>query len=240
VTSSASPLAEEAAREIRPGSVRELGSADFKAAAELHLEVLDIEFISRFGPSFLREYYRAWTLAPGGIALAVDDVAQGRLIGVLLGATQPHAHVSAMVRGFGPRLGAHMVMASLKRPALARDLVVTRAARYAGGLWRLAVARVAARVNARRRQDRPAGSAVATGEITHLLVDPSAQGHGVGKALVEAALETGRAAGIDEVVLVTPPDQAATRFYERIGWSAAGTVVSRSGERFVRYRYPLR
>lgn len=212
------------------GSVRQIGPGDVASAAELHSRVLEVEFISRFGPAFLRSYYRAWISAPAGIALAVEDPGDGRLVGVLLGATHPRTHVAGMVRRFGLRLGAQMVWASLKRPALARDLILTRSARYARGLWRLAVARAGA-------APFPGGAA---GEITHLLVDPAAQGRGVGKALVGAALEAGRAAGLDEMVLVTPPGEAANGFYKRLGWSADGTVVSRSGERFVRYRYPLR
>lgn len=65
------------------------------------------------------------------------------------------------------------------------------------------------------------------------------QGLGIGRVLVEAAIETARAAGVDGLVLVTPPDFAARDFYEHLGWSADGEMCSRSGEIFIRYRLSL-
>jgi hypothetical protein len=62
---------------------------------------------------------------------------------------------------------------------------------------------------------------------------------GIGRVLVEAAIETARAAGVDGLVLVTPPDFAARDFYEHLGWSADGEMCSRSGEIFIRYRLSL-
>jgi hypothetical protein len=46
-------------------------------------------------------------------------------------------------------------------------------------------------------------------------------------------------AGLNELVLVTPPDLAARTFYEHLGWRYAGKLTSRSDEDFVRYRLPL-
>jgi len=77
------------------------------------------------------------------------------------------------------------------------------------------------------------------GELTHLFVQPDSRRLGIGRALVEAAVETARAAGVGELVLVTPPDFAARDFYEHLGWSADGEISSRSGEIFIRYRLSL-
>lgn len=76
-------------------------------------------------------------------------------------------------------------------------------------------------------------------EVTHVLVSPDQQGRGIGRALIEAAEDAARLAGVDRLVLVTPPDQQARQFYERLGWTEDGTVTDRSGELFVRYRYSL-
>lgn len=222
-----------------PGvSVRPMLPSDCAAAARLHSRVLDAEFITRFGTGFLEAYYRAWVDADGGLALVATG-ASGDLEGQLLGAFDPVAHTASMVRGHWPSLATRLVLAATRDPRLGRDLVVTRALRYARGI-----------VRAARRSPRPkpvpspvlvsADRQPGTGEVTHLLVAPEAQGAGFGRQLVAAAEEAGRRAGLGELVLVTPvEDRGARSFYERIGWVLDRPVTSASGERFVRYRRPL-
>ncbi len=226
--------------------VRALADEDLATAVPLHRQVLDVEFLTAFGPGFLRRYYRAWMESPGGIALAAAD--GERVVGVLLGATDPSGHARAMVRGHAAGLALRMAAGAAVRPRLARELVVTRSRRYARGLWRSLRRRTSAAppppagnvpgATAGGATGRP-GSAGHVGEITHLLVDPAAQGGGIGRALVEAAVAEGRAAGLAGLELVTPPDFAARRFYERLGWEAGEEVASQSGERFVKYRLSL-
>ena len=193
-----------------------------------------MEFLSRFGLAFMRTYYQAWLEAPGAIALVAMNE-HDNLVGALLGAVDPAIHTRAMVRQHGARMAARLVVYALFHPALAKDLVVTRGRRYTRGLARMAVARF------RRTAPLLAGAGGLTiGEITHVLVRPDRQGSGIGRALVDAAILAGTNADLDELVLVTPPDLDARAFYERLGWLAAGQIVSRSGEHFLRYRFPLR
>jgi len=214
-------------------SVRALGDGDLDAAVALHLEVMHMEFLSRFGPGFMRAYYGAWINTSGSIGLAaIDD--QGALVGVLLGASDPAEHVRSMVRQYGPVLGVKLLAYSLTHPALAKDLVVTRGWRYTRGIARLVKSRVT-----KRSTSTPVASGPVVGEITHVLVNPATQGQGVGRALVEESVRVARAAGVQELELVTPPDMAAQHFYERLGWRASGAMQSRSGESFLRYRYTV-
>ena len=213
-----------------PVRVRALANTDISRAAALHREVLDVEFLSRYGLPFMRAYYRAWRRAPAAIALAAVDP-DNNLVGALLGAVDPAAHTRAMVRRDGARLAGLLAVQALVHPALARDLLATRARRYGRGLARLAYPS--------SPQPGSATGHPATGEITHVLVRPSDQGSGIGRALLDAAVAAGISAHVDELVLVTPPQGGARAFYERLGWLAAGAVVSRSGESFVRYRLPL-
>lgn len=201
-------------------------------AVALHLTVLDMEFLSRFGPSFMRTYYRAWIAAPGSMSFtAVDDA--GALVGVLLGATDPATHVRSMVRDHGLALVTAMIKAAALRPRLAKDLVVTRGGRYVRGVTRLLARRI------RRSTPTTLPDQPKVGEVTHVLVDPSRQGGGIGRLLIEAAVTTARDHGNDELVLVTPPDLAARHFYDALGWTADGSMTSRSGEPFLRYRFVL-
>ncbi len=213
--------------------IRPLVGADLAEASALHREILDMEFLSRCGPGFMRAYYRAWAEAPGAISLVARDE-EGALLGVVLGATDPATHVRAMVRNGGARLGAHLILHAVGHPSFARDLLVTRARRYARGLVRLVASRLSP-----SRTNAEVSEGPRVGEITHVLVRADRQGSGVGRALLDAAIAAGRAADLDELVLVTPPDLAAGGFSRPLGWRADGEMTSRSGEAFVRYRYLL-
>jgi len=212
--------------------VRPMVPRDVEALVALHGEVLDMEFLNRYGPPFLRTYYRAWIDAPGGIALtAVDE--RDRVLGGLLGAVDTAQHVHAMLRRHGGALGVRIIARAATHPQLARDLLVTRGRRYARGVVRMLARRL------RRNDTSESPEAPRTAEITHVLVAADAQGSGTGRQLVEFAVQQARAAQRHEIVLVTPPDQAARAFYERLGWESDGEVTSRSGEKFVRYRLTL-
>ena len=203
---------------------------DLDAVVAVHREVLDMEFLSRFGPRFLRVYYQAWITTLGSVALvALED---GVVVGGLLGASDPARHVRAMVRDHGMTLALHQAGAALINPLLARDLIATRAARYVRGVARLVTSRW-------RQPASVAPSGPVVGEITHVLVTRRVQGHGAGRALVEAALAQMRADGVHSVELVTPPDLAARHFYERLGWRLTGERASRSGEPFLHFTFDL-
>ncbi len=214
--------------------IRPLTRGDLAEASALHRKILDMEFLVRCGPGFMRAYYRAWVEAPGAIALVARDE-DGVLLGVLLGATDPAIHVRAMVRQSGARLAFRLALYAAGHPALARDLLVTRGRRYVRGVARLAAARLT-----RTRESPSESGGARSGEITHVLVRADRQGSGVGRALLFAAVAEGDAADLDELVLVTPPDLAAGGFYQHLGWRVDGAMTSRSGEAFVRYRYLLR
>lgn len=178
----------------------------------------------------METYYRAWSSTAGSIALvATSD--ENELLGVLLGATNPPAHFRAMVRHDGVRIGTRMIAYAVLHPPLAKELVVTRSRRYLRGIFRLVRSRLD-----RQKQDPAHEIEPVVGEITHVLVNPSVQRGGIGRSLIDAAVEVARSAGVRELMLVTPPDLEAKLFYERLGWQAEGSMESRSGEKFLRYR----
>ena len=215
--------------------IRPLDVGDVKRVAALHGQLLDMEFLSRYGPAFLRTYYRAWLEAPEAIALVAVDK-HGDVVGALLGAVDPAVHVRAMVLRHGVRLGARIAANALLHPTVARDMVATRGIRYTRGLGRVVTGRFRAPIAS--PSDNKTDLSVAV--LTHLMVRPEWQGSGIGRELVGAAVSMARAGGRDDMVLVTPPDLAARGFYERLGWIADGEMTSKSGEPFVRYRFVLR
>ena len=231
-------------------SVRPLETRDVAESSRLHHEVLDMEFLSRCGEHFLRCYHRAWLDSVDALAIvAVND--RGDVVGVLLGALCPERHFRGMVRRHGAALGFFMAAHALANPRFFKELLVTRGARYSRGLLRILVASV--RSHARRGHVVPGGTrdsssaesdstadpVLRSGEVTHVMVRTDAQGEGVGRALLEEAERSAQAAGLDELILVTPPDLAAGAFYDHLGWQRAGRLTSRSGEEFIRYRLSI-
>ena len=210
--------------------VRPLVDGDIRRAAQLHREVLHMEFLPRFGPAFMETYYRAWSSTAGSIALVATSE-ENDLLGVLLGATNPPVHFKAMVRHDGLRIGTRMIAYAMVHPPLAKELVVTRSRRYMRGVLRLVRTRFDGEKHAAAHDVGPV-----VGEITHVLVNPSVQRGGIGRALIDAAVDVAKNAGVRELMLVTPPELDAKHFYEQLGWRAEGSMESQSGERFLRYR----
>ena len=238
--------------------LRPLRPEDVAASARLHQEVLGTEFLGRCGDGFVRLYHRAWLESPVSLALtAVDE--SGELVGVLLGAFEPETHYRTMVRKQGPVLALRLVVRAASHPSFARELVATRAVRYARGVTRILAAALPLPPCRHQTLSAPGGSDTrasrgdsdsiprsdggirtpSVGEITHVMVRQDARGRGVGRALLEEARRVCKNAGLNELVLVTPPDLAARTFYEHLGWRYAGKLTSRSDEDFVRYRLPL-
>jgi GNAT superfamily N-acetyltransferase len=211
------------AREI---TIRPLTKADAAAVSALQKDVLDGEFIARCGSGFRRCYHRAWADSAGAIALVAQGVG-GQMIGVLLGAVNPAAHYRTMLRRHGLALGFWLLVGAVTDPRLALELLTTRLVRYARGVLRILVLR------------QPGQAGGAAGEVTHLMVRREAQREGAGTALLEAARNLGEQAGLDELMLVTSLDGGAQRFYEHLGWEPTGECVSRSGEKFLKYRLRL-
>ena len=101
--------------------------------------------------------------------------------------------------------------------------------------WRTALVSPAGQRTTRLVSEDEAGCVVAftgagpapgarCGEIYVLNVDPSAWGHGHGRALLGAATEHLAREGFDRAVLwVHPGNSRARRFYEAAGWATDGT-----------------
>jgi ribosomal protein S18 acetylase RimI-like enzyme len=219
--------------EVRPLQVNEVA-----VSARLHREVLGAEFLAGCGERFLQQYHKAWLEAPGALALAAVD-RDGRIAGILLAAFQPQEHFRSMVRRRGAVLALALALHAVAHPGFGIELARTRGARYARGLFRSLRRGTPPPAGPPPAEDAPAVD-VRTGEVTHVMVFPGAQNRGVGRALMERATCLASQRGLGELVLVTPPEAPARGFYQHLGWNEDGTVTSRSGERFVRYRLSLR
>jgi GNAT superfamily N-acetyltransferase len=214
----------------RPRIAR-LGPEHLAAAAELHDQLASVQFVARGGQTFLRRYYLAWSRTSSGLALAATDDA-GQLTGVLLGSLDPARHYQDMIRRDGVALALRLIGHATIDPRFGRELIVTRVRRCSRGLAR------AARTRLREHGScsPTAATPEALGEIAVLLVDPQRRGVGIGRSLVNTAIQEARHAGLAALALVTPPDYGARGFYEHLGWRLSGSLTSRSGEPFLLYR----
>jgi GNAT superfamily N-acetyltransferase len=214
--------------------IARIGPEHLAAAAELHEQMAAVQFVARGGRAFLRRYYVAWSRTGSGLALAATDDS-GQLMGVLLGSLDPARHYQDVLRRDGAALALRLIGHGIIDPAFGRELIVTRIRRYGRGLARAAVAGLR-----RPRHSSPtAGRHEAIGEIALLLVHPQRRGAGIGRALVDTAIQEAKHAGLAALTLVTPPDYSARGFYEHLGWRLADRVTSRSGEPYVVYRQDL-
>jgi GNAT superfamily N-acetyltransferase len=68
------------------------------------------------------------------------------------------------------------------------------------------------------------GSDARDGSIWALLVAPGHEGKGIGRALLKAACDGLRGAGLAAATIALEPDTPAERHYRAAGWTDAGTT----------------
>ncbi|MHB8593196.1 MAG: GNAT family N-acetyltransferase, partial [Acidimicrobiales bacterium] len=142
----------------------------------------------------------------------------------------------------GLGLASLLLLRCVTSPQFGWELLRTRVVRYGRGVIRASLTR-----RARRSKDPDVEPAMSTlssesalsGEVTHVMVGDPWRGRGVARELLKRTADMARRGGLAELILVTPPALADSRFYERLGWQRCGDVTSGSGESFVRYRLVL-
>ncbi len=213
--------------------LRQMETSDVESCVELHSTVLGVEFIVKAGKSFLRSYYLSWMATSTSINLVA---CQGPDIkGVLLGTYDPGTHYQEFTRESGSKLAFEMIKASIIHPPFGAKLIKTRGVRYLKGILRIA----------RKTKEnstaelREVAENNRSAELTHLFIDPSEQGKGIGQQLVEKMSDICAEKGVHKVVCVTPPAFRAREFYEKLGFKDVGTTTSKSGEDFVRYELEI-
>ncbi|MFT3997581.1 MAG: GNAT family N-acetyltransferase [Asticcacaulis sp.] len=74
--------------------------------------------------------------------------------------------------------------------------------------------------------------------IDRVVIDPAAQGQGLGRRFYEALAKVARDAGHDRIVCevnTVPDNPASHRFHERLGFAAIADVEWQAGQKAVRY-----
>ncbi len=213
---------------------RPMTAADLPFVVGQHRYHFPDGFFARLGTRFLTEYYRAFLT--GTAARTTVAEVDGTPAGYLVGVTHPAAHREHVVQRHGRALVLKAVAAMLRHPSLAYCFVRTRSGLYARKLLRR---RGAASGTAPAEGTAPATGAT-TAVLTHVAVEPRAQSHGLGSALIDRFEEEVAAAGCDRVSLVTASgEDGAGPYYRRRGWQALAERTTPDGLRLTTFERPV-
>jgi GNAT superfamily N-acetyltransferase len=195
-----------------PITVEPLASQDLDTVVRVHLQAFPSFFLSFLGPRFLREFYVSFLVDPAGIGFVASE-REGQVLGAVVGPLNPQGYFKRLLRRRWWAFCLASVGAVGRNPACLKRLV--RAVFYRG--------------------EAPSGPARAL--LSSIAVLPSAQGHGVGKALVQRWVEEARRRGAAGCYLTTDAEGNGdvNAFYQRVGWRLESAYVTPEGRRMNRY-----
>lgn len=196
-------------------TVRPMATHDAPWTARLHQQALTVGLFPALGPRFLARYHRSYIDSPHAAALLATS--GGEPAGFLLGVLRPASHRRETLRQHGLALAGLGLRAILARLGLLLRFLQTRSVPYARLLWRYL------RPGGRSEPaDPPSPVAV----LSHVAVDGSMRGRGVGAVLVEAFVGAVAEAGVP-VIHTSTLDRSA--FYESLGWTPVGVGQTLDG-----------
>jgi GNAT superfamily N-acetyltransferase len=214
--------------------VRPMRRTDVRRASELHLQALPCGFFPRLGKGFLAAYHASFVDSPHGIALVAE--VDGAVAGVLVGTARNAAHYRWVVRHRAVRLAWCALVALASRPRVAAEFLRSRLGRYLRAVLRFA---------RRAKPAQPAGQGQAdqgpVAVLTHVAVDDTYRGAGLGGRLVERFLHEAQGGPADRALLVTlDGEDGAGAFWQAQGWEAWGRHDNADGHSVLRFRRSLR
>ncbi len=178
--------------------IREMLPADAAAVARLHRDRIDIGFISSLGLTFLTVLYRG--IVASGFASCVVAEDHGEVVGFVV---------------------------------VARDVSGLYRAVLKSNRWRLIVALLPSLVSLRvwrrcwetlRYPSRGEHADLPPAELLSIAVSQTCAGGGIGKQLVQRALDEVWRQGVGDVRVAVGASLPANRFYQATGWVPAGTM----------------
>jgi glycosyltransferase involved in cell wall biosynthesis/GNAT superfamily N-acetyltransferase len=184
---------------------------DVPAAVRVHLDAFPGFFLSILGPAFLRNLYAGFCSEVDGIGYVATD-ANGTTLGVVAGTVQPQGFFKRLLLSHWWKFGLSALPAILRDPSCLPR--VARALFYRG--------------------DAPHNPGAL---LSTIAVTPDAQGHGVGKALIEAFCTEALLRGASRVYLTTDAvgNDAVNHFYTRQGFTLDGAYQTSEGRAMNRY-----
>lgn len=185
-----------------------LDSAALACLAEVHCEVMHT-LLAELGAPLVRRYYQVAQADPSVLGLCAISP-YGAVLGWAMGSPAP-AVLNARLRQPLVLFVAQIMRQSIKHPVILLDLI--RSALSSSPVNTIQTGQV---------------------ELTYIGVAPAAQGHGIGKALLTAFMDSARLAGFRSVVLSVETDNpGALALY-----TSGGFHITQSFQegRFIRHR----
>lgn len=180
-------------------SVRPLEKRHASAAATLHRLGIQTGFLSSLGQRFLRQLYAAIPSCPSGFGYVWEEP-DGNILGFIACAEATGRFYKQALLRCGLPMGLVMLPRAIARPSVVKRAVETL--RYPGD----------------------AADELPSAEVLSIAVSEEARGQGVGRALMQAALEDFARRNVHRVkVAVDAGNIGANRFYERCGFHLAQT-----------------
>lgn len=180
----------------------------------MHLSAFPGFFLTFLGPRFLAEFYRAFLSEPTAIAVVAEsDV--GCICGVVVGTLAPAGFFKRLLRKRWWAFALASLSALLRKPSIASRLIGALA--YRG--------------------EAPEDAKRAL--LSSVGVDPSCQGGGVGRRLVQCWLTEAKRRGAIGCYLTTDAqaNDAVNSFYCRLGWKLESTYATPQERIMNRYVY---
>lgn len=186
-------------------SVREARDADLQAVAELHVAAFPESVLGQLGVEAVRRNY-VWQLhGPHDVTALVAEL-DGRPVGFLFGGVFRGSTI-----GFVKSQKFFLARQVLRHPKVLLDRIglnrIRLALRLVSSRWSTPAPEV------------PAAVPRSSFGVLAIAVDPTVQGHGVGRELMAVASATATADGFESMHLSVHPDNLqAVSFYESLGW----------------------
>ncbi len=192
--------------------VHEVAQSDLPRIAALHVDAFPDSVLGQLGVEAVRRNY-LWQLTGPHDLTALSATMDGEIVGYLFGGVFRGSTI-----GFVKREKWFLMRRVVTHPRIL--------ARGVGWKRVTLAARLVARRSSSPSTEVPAGVPRRSFGVLAIAVDPSTQGSGVGRVLMQVATESAREAGFESMHLTVHPDNhGAIGFYCLLGWVRVGSEV---------------
>jgi ribosomal protein S18 acetylase RimI-like enzyme len=195
-------------------NLRRAVAADAPEMVKIHQRAFEGFFLTKLGPGFLNELYRAFTSNRNCLAWVASD--EQRIVGFVVGTSRPKGFFRQLLLRRGLNFLAASTVAFVRNPL------------YVGR--RLASAVL-------YRGDFPTQMPDTGALLSSIAVHPDWGSRGIGRLLLEAFTSAAFQHGAEFVYLTTDQDDndSANNFYSRAGFAPESTVARPGGRKMTRY-----
>ncbi|AZA10441.1 GNAT family N-acetyltransferase [Corynebacterium gerontici] len=197
-------------------AVAGIAARDARALAHLHVRAFPGFFLAQLGPKFLSRFYRGYAHDPSAVGITYRK--RGRVIGSVVGTTDPNGFYSRLLKRDLFGFGWTAAMAALRNPKAAGRL-------FQGLFYR-----------GEEAAEIPGAALLAS-----VCLDPEERGGGLGKQMIRDFFGECARRGAGTVVLTTDAENndAVNTMYQRLGGKLVDSYTTSRGRKMNKYAYEL-